>query len=93
VTFITTTQPGWASLRERFQNPFTAFYVHEEAEDMVLGAFGKSCKQAPQIGRIFGLDYGSVNQERRRLRENLPKDRKLQTLICRIEKSLSTFLI
>ena len=35
--------------------------------------------KAPQIGRIFGLDYGSVSQER-----------KLQALMSRIENSLST---
>jgi dephospho-CoA kinase len=46
--------------------------------------------KAPQIGRIFGLDYGSVSQERKRLREKLPKDRKLQALMSRIENSLST---
>jgi hypothetical protein len=47
VPFITTTQPGWASLRERFQNPFTAFYVHESyKEDLgseaVYSYFGNS---------------------------------------------------
>jgi len=46
--------------------------------------------KAPQIGRIFGLDYSSVSQERKRLREKLPKDRKLQALMSRIENSLST---
>ena len=46
--------------------------------------------KAPQIGRIFGLDYGSVSQERKRLREKLPKDRKLQALMSRIENSLLT---
>ena len=35
--------------------------------------------KSPQIGRIFGLDYGSVSQ-----------DRKLQALMSRIENSLST---
>ena len=28
----------------------------------------------PQNGRIFGLDYGSMSQERKWLREKLPKD-------------------
>ena len=46
--------------------------------------------KAPQRGRIFGLDYGSVSQERKRLREKLPKDRMLQALMSRIENSLST---
>jgi hypothetical protein len=31
VISITTTQAGWVSLRERFRNPFTALYAHEEA--------------------------------------------------------------
>ena len=30
--------------------------------------------KSPQNGRIFGLDYGSMSQERTRLREKLPKD-------------------
>ena len=46
--------------------------------------------KSPQNGRIFGLDYGSVSQERKRLREKLPKDRELQALMSRIENSLST---
>ena len=46
--------------------------------------------KGPQIGRIFGLDYGSLGQKRKRLREKLPKDRKLQALMSRIENSLST---
>ena len=46
--------------------------------------------KGPQIGRIFGLGYGSVSQERMRLREKFPKDRKLQALMSRIENSLST---
>ena len=46
--------------------------------------------KGPQIGRIFGVGYGSVSQERMRLREKFPKDRKLQPLMSRIENSLST---
>jgi hypothetical protein len=49
--------------------------------------------KAPQIERISGLDYGSVRQERKWLRERLPKYRKLQALTSRIENSLSTFEI
>ena len=45
--------------------------------------------KAPQIERIFGLDYGSLRQERKRLREKLPKDRKLHALMSRIENSPS----
>jgi len=46
--------------------------------------------KGPEIGRIFGLDYGSVSQERKRLREKLRKDRRLQSLMSRIEGRLST---
>jgi hypothetical protein len=46
--------------------------------------------KAQQSGRNFGLDYGSMSQERKRLRERLPKDRKLQALMSRIGNSLST---
>ena len=31
----------------------------------------------PEIGRLFGVDYSSVCQERKRLRERLAEDRKL----------------
>jgi len=30
--------------------------------------------KSPQNGRIFGLDYGSMSQGPKRLREKLPKD-------------------
>jgi putative transposase len=46
--------------------------------------------KGPEIGRIFGLDYASVSQERRRLREKLRKDPSLQSLLSRIEGRLST---
>ena len=45
--------------------------------------------KSPQNGRIFGLDYGSVSQERKQLREKLPKDREIQAPMSRIENSLS----
>lgn len=34
----------------------------------------------PEIGRVFGVDYSSVSQERKRLRQRLEKDRKLLSL-------------
>ena len=43
-----------------------------------------------EIGRIFGVDYSSVSQERRRLRERPVKNRKLQSLMNHIEERLST---
>ncbi len=46
--------------------------------------------KGPEIGRIFELDYGSVSQERKRLREKLRKDRRLRALMSRIESRLST---
>ena len=46
--------------------------------------------KGPEIGRIFGIDYGTVSQERKRLRDKLPKDRKLRALMSRIELKLST---
>ncbi len=44
----------------------------------------------PEIGRIFGLDYGCVSQERKRLREKLRKDRRLWALMSHLEGRLST---
>jgi len=46
--------------------------------------------KGPEIGRIFGIDYGTVSQERQRLRDKVPKDRKLRALMSRIELKLST---
>lgn len=41
-----------------------------------------------EIGRIMGVGYTTVSQERRRLREKAERDKKLQTLIQRIEHNL-----
>ena len=38
-----------------------------------------------EIGKIFGVGYTSVSQERRRLSKKIQKDRKLRELIIRIE--------
>jgi DNA-directed RNA polymerase specialized sigma24 family protein len=46
--------------------------------------------KGPEIGRIFGIDYGTVSQERKRLREKTQKDRKIRSLMSRIERKLST---
>ncbi len=46
--------------------------------------------KGPEIGLIFGVDYGTVSQERRRLHEKLDKDRKLHGLTTRMERRLST---
>lgn len=46
--------------------------------------------KGPEIGKLFGIDYGSVSQERKRLREKLPNNRKLRALMSRIEGKLSS---
>jgi putative transposase len=39
-----------------------------------------------EIGEIFGVDYSTVSQGRRRLQERLKKDKELQGLSMRIER-------
>lgn len=46
-----------------------------------------------EIGKIMRVGYTSVSQERRRLRERLQKDRKIRTLLSRIEMKLSRMKI
>ena len=40
-----------------------------------------------EIGRLFGVGYTSVSQERKRLREKISKNRKLQRLAAEIERA------
>ncbi len=42
-----------------------------------------------EIGKIFGVDYSTVSQGRKRLREKMQKDKKLRALVIRIEQKLS----
>lgn len=42
-----------------------------------------------EIGTLLGVDYSTVSQGRKRLREKVQKDRKLKELISRIEQRLS----
>jgi chromosomal replication initiation ATPase DnaA len=42
-----------------------------------------------EIGEILGMDYSTVSQGRRRLREKIKEDRKLKVLMNRIERYLS----
>jgi len=42
-----------------------------------------------EIGKILGVDYSTVSQGRKRLREKLQKDKKLKELLNRVEKKLS----
>lgn len=42
-----------------------------------------------EIGEILGMDYSTVSQGRRRLREKIKEDRKLKILMNRIERYLS----
>ena len=46
-------------------------------------------KRGVEIGRIMGLDYSTVSQGRKRLRERLKQDKKLKQIMSRIEHSLS----
>lgn len=42
-----------------------------------------------EIGKMFGVDYSTVSQGRKRLREKMQKDKKLRELVARIEQNLS----
>ena len=42
-----------------------------------------------EIGEILGVDYSTVSQGRKRLREKIKQNRKLKLLIDRIEHTLS----
>ena len=43
----------------------------------------------PEIGKLFGVDYSAVSQERRRLRSRIEKDRKVRALLHDLEANLS----
>jgi REP-associated tyrosine transposase len=49
--------------------------------------------KGPEIGVIFGVDYSSVSQERKRLRERIVKDPELVRLFTRFERVLSSLKI
>ncbi len=42
-----------------------------------------------EIGGMMGVDYSTVSQGRKRLREKLKKDKKLSSLMKKIEADLS----
>lgn len=42
-----------------------------------------------EIGKTLGVDYSTVSQGRKRLREKLQKDKKLRQTLNRIEENLS----
>ncbi len=42
-----------------------------------------------EIGRLFGVDYSAVSQERRRLRARIEKDRKIRSQLRIIESNIS----
>ena len=42
-----------------------------------------------EIGKMFRVDYSTVSQGRKRLREKMQKDKKLRELVARIEQNLS----
>ncbi len=39
-----------------------------------------------EIGRLFGVGYTSVSQDRRRLHESIQKDGRLRVLLSKIER-------
>jgi chromosomal replication initiation ATPase DnaA len=41
------------------------------------------------IGELLGVDYSTVSQGRKQLREKIENDRKLKKLVDRIERRLS----
>lgn len=49
--------------------------------------------KGPEIGALFGLDYCTVSQERKRLRQRLEKEGDLAVLMREIEGRLSTMKI
>ncbi len=46
-----------------------------------------------EVGELFGVDYSTVSQNRKRLRERVKKDKKTETLLDRIELKLSRIKI
>ncbi|MFA5072711.1 MAG: hypothetical protein WC539_02245 [Nitrospirota bacterium] len=42
--------------------------------------------KGPEIGQVFGIGYGPVSQERKRLGAKIQSDKKLRTLLSRIER-------
>ncbi len=42
-----------------------------------------------EIGRLMEVDYSTVSQGRKRLREKLQKDKGLRQMLYRIERNLS----
>jgi len=42
-----------------------------------------------EIGGLLGVDYSTVSQGRKRLREKMERDRKMKALVNRVEKKLS----
>ncbi len=42
-----------------------------------------------EIGEILGVDYSTVSQGRKRLREKMHKDKKLMQMATKIERELS----
>jgi len=44
--------------------------------------------KGPEIGAIFGIDYSSVSQERKRLGERIANDPQLDTLFSQLERML-----
>lgn len=48
------------------------------------------CLKGPEIGKLFGIGYGPVSQERKRLREKLQSNTNLRALMQSLDGMLSS---
>ena len=62
-----------------------------EKGNRAIGAFcpGKGSVKGTEIGDMMGVDYSTVSQGRKRLREKLKSDKNLSQFIQKIESGLS----
>lgn len=49
--------------------------------------------KGPEVGALFNVGYSAVSQERKRLRERIAQDRKLEGVLRKLEEKLSTIKI
>jgi hypothetical protein len=49
--------------------------------------------KGPDVGEMFAVTYSLVSQERKRLRERLSQDQRLEEMLRRLESGLSTIKI
>ncbi len=60
--------------------------IRQVAMDVLCRVGGLKCAE---IGEIFGVDYSTVSQGRRRLREKLQRDTQWRRVSMRIDRELS----